>query len=351
MMNRRLSRSAFTLIELLVVIAIIAILIGLLLPAVQKVREAAARTQCTNNLKQIGVALHAYHDAYTSRLPVGEFNDDNANWGWGTAILPYIEQGAIWQAFTAGMPAAPGTGNFMIFVPGGGPNYGKAPNCCSVGSTSNNADGNNTAGRVNLAAGSGAAGATLKVFMCPSDNWNDKTQDGYGKTNYLGNIGSDVWGGNFATWGPPTGATMTGVLLQSNNNDQTWPVGFAQISDGTSNTIAVGEAGAHRLSTIYGRNATRFPIWAGGNPNLAGQGWQHNYFRNVDAMYLPNSQDTTAVAGGPGLRLDRAFNSSHTGGVNFLMCDGSVRFINDGVSPAAYAAAGTRNGGESIPLN
>ena len=327
-------RRGFTLIELLVVIAIIAILIGLLLPAVQKVRAAAARMNCQSNLKNLGLALHNYNDV-NAYLPVGEFNDDNANWGWGTAILPNIEQDAAYKLLQAD------TTNFMIFIPGGGKN--KHP---LLVPPTTNADTQNTAGRLNLNAAGGVAGAKIKIYTCPSDSWPLTTATGYGKTNYLACMGSDVAGGAYASWSVPTGATENGCMTQSNNNDSTWPNSLASVSDGLSNTVLLGEASAQTASTVFGPgNTNNFPAWAGGNPAFSGQGRQYNYFRVMDANYPLNSTNTTTEINGAAF-MDRAFNSQHTGGANFLLGDGSVRFVSNGIDPVAYRAAGTRNGGE-----
>jgi len=339
------------LIELLVVIAIIAILIALLVPAVQKVREAAARTQCVNNLKNIGLALHGYHDVRKT-MPVGMFNDDNRNWGWATAILPHIEQGAVFNALNAQLWT-----NFSIFIPGGGRNVWPG----QANSNSDNLNGYGTGGGIiDIRAGGGAAGTVIPVYQCPSDLWPKQTDTGFGKLNYLANMGSDVSGGNWAVWGSPVvGSNMDGIMVQSNSNDFTWTTSLTQIPDGSSNTVIVGEvtanedavslayaSGSNPKSNAYGKKETqRFPIWAGGNPlgNSSNgpddQGGQHRYFRVMDITYPLNLKN--------GVNASRCFGSQHTGGANMCFADGTVRFMSSSINGAIYRALGTRNGGEA----
>jgi prepilin-type N-terminal cleavage/methylation domain-containing protein/prepilin-type processing-associated H-X9-DG protein len=369
MILSRRARSAFTLIELLVVIAIIAILIGLLVPAVQKVRDAAARSQCQSNLKQLGVAFHNYHDQ-NKTLPIGEYNDDNRNWGWGTFILPFIEQSPLYNQL---LP-------LIIVLNRAGPNtgYGQSPGFNVDGFNGNwratlSGTINGVAGYTNAPCGIVGNGNTdvilngvsLPIFQCPSDVWPklvavDSTYLNVGKTNYLGCMGSDITGfavgAAWASWSVPNCNTANGVLLQSNDNYKTYCMSLDQIKDGTSNTVILGEVTGNLNTTgtysgtglntnngvgWYHQNATNsLPIFPGGNRNYQGQGASYNYFRIMDINYPLNLKTGTAA--------DRCFGSQHAGGANFLFCDGSVHFLSDGITPTTYSALGTRNGGEVI---
>jgi prepilin-type N-terminal cleavage/methylation domain-containing protein len=359
--SNRQKRTGFTLIELLVVIAIIAILISLLVPAVQKVRDAAARTQCQNNLKQLALATHGYHDA-VKMFPVGQFNDDNHNWGYGSAILPYIEQGPLYQALMADIGV-----RFMLFIPGGGPNTfpGQAAGfnidnfntTYAIGTTP--PAGSGGGGIVNNLAGSpttgvGVATTVLRVFQCPSDTWPVANDNGnYGKTNYLACMGQDpTAGGSWSTWGLPVrGSNENGIMVQANNNNNTYVCSITQVTDGTSNTVMYGEvtgnndavnlaySGGNPSNNYYSiKETTHFPIWAGGNPSQSGQGHQHNSFRLMDINYPLN------LKSGP--NTGRCFGSQHQGGAYFGFADGTVRFLDNGISPVTYQALGTRNNGD-----
>ena len=342
--NFSMLRKGFTLIELLVVIAIIAILIGLLLPAVQKVREAAARATCTNNLKQIGLAMHSFHGNY-NKFPVGQMNDDNVNWGWMPMLLPYMEQDALYNALVNNTVSP----NDRMWVP---PNMGDGSNGPLSGLSGTSIDqingGNAANGRCQTnqtitLGGVPCVNIVVKSFICPSDILPTQKSNGYAKSNYVGSMGStSTWGATTYASGAPSGfngSKQNGVFLAAYSNDNTWCSSINNISDGTSNTIAVGEATTSTNVTPTNTGTAQFPIWAGTN----GGGWSTGLgtvvstLRVVDGLNYP--------LGGV---ADASFNSKHTGGGNFVLADGSVRFINANISATTYSALGSRNGGEPL---
>jgi prepilin-type N-terminal cleavage/methylation domain-containing protein/prepilin-type processing-associated H-X9-DG protein len=333
-------RRGFTLIELLVVIAIIAVLIALLLPAVQQAREAARRTQCKNNLKQLGLALHNFHDTFL-HFPIGEYNNDNNQWGWITFILPYFDQGPLYTALTVDP-----TGNGIWIPPnmGGGAVSGSfGNNIDSIhGATAGvgRCDTNNTVGSGVFTGG--AVAAKLNALVCPSDILPAVNGNGFGKTNYLGNLGNTAgWGGNTSIGcGNILGSAQNGILVFSNNDNNTYVTRMGDVTDGTSNTVMVGEVSASTSNTVA--NPSRLPVWAGANGGGCGT-WQDvgRVFRAMDIIFPPNNGSNTA----PSATSDYTFGSQHTGGVQVLMGDGSVRFVSSNVAGQTWYELGSRNGG------
>jgi len=328
-MCKRTKRRAFTLIELLVVIAIIAILIGLLVPAVQQVRESANRTQCQNNLKQMGLGLLNYHDVNKAFPPgylaTGAFvdgaTDTTPGWGWQAYILPFIEQTNLYSQFNFSQPVQ----NF--------------PGIQTV----------------------------VKTYICPSDNppsggvfpvldpnTGTITVCTAAGSSYAGCCGGSYTNsaGTVTTVSTTTGMNNTGVgngILYRNSSTR-----ITSIIDGTSNTVLVEE---RCLAHVLG-------IWAGA---VSGGGANQGQF-NQAAHVPPFSSSNTLGQGAGDLVLIHAStvnaptgrnlddcNSMHPGGANFLLADGSVHFVRNIVSGSTdcttLEAMGTTAGGEVLPGN
>jgi prepilin-type N-terminal cleavage/methylation domain-containing protein/prepilin-type processing-associated H-X9-DG protein len=373
-------RLGFTLIELLVVIAIIAILIGLLLPAVQKVREAAARMKCSNNMKQIGLALHMHHDSQ-GFLPnlalcgsgVEDYNPGMQNLWYqfrhtppSVYLLPFVEQDAIFKQWNINQAGSNAT---LPGLPGGATNLT-------------------------------LAGAPLSVFLCPS--MPTPINPAFAcYSSYLWSRGSYVIHipraagdiGNMASNAPPTpnpdygwsnsdGVFVTAwdsgltpdaaaAMIARHAADPNWwndhsqnKMHWNQITDGQSSTIAVGE-GHHNIkgyttTTVNGVSIGSVAVESSGPTAWGANGG--DYFcegtMNVKMNTLagPYYSRTGPYPSGKAAYLQTiattsplfSFRSAHTGGVNFLFCDGSVHFLRDTIDLTTYKALGSRAGGEVV---
>jgi len=301
-------KTGFTLIELLVVIAIIGVLVALLLPAVQQAREAARRTQCKNNLKQLGIALHNYHDSlqafpinlyggYGDTANVGGYTQTSKSWGFLVHILPYLDQAPLYELINPGINTMASSGQIATVVPG---------------------------------------------FVCPSDPNGGREDESNvyvtpavtaAITNYRGVMGSD-W-----DWGAYTNNIVNNGTDSFCDNNGLFPTlsyrkvrRISQIRDGASNTMVIGEAPCNKQFATNGG---------------PGNGWMAAVSITATAAVPLNSFNENTSAG---FTWDQrwSFGSPHTGGAHFLFGDGAVHFLSNSISLATYRNLASMAGGEPI---
>jgi prepilin-type N-terminal cleavage/methylation domain-containing protein/prepilin-type processing-associated H-X9-DG protein len=300
----RRTRRGFTLIELLVVIAIIAVLIGLLLPAVQKVREAAARTQCSNNLKQLGLAMHNFHDTY-GYLPycrTGGHSYDNT---WAVILMPFIEQGNLYNTWFA--TPIPGLDTATQI-------YSNAPR---IGI--NDVRFNKT-----IRTQSAPLNNTVPIYFCPSRR---KSQV------CAAPMGSNL-GGACADYSVVGGANTLNTGAFHINDAYGTGIPILGISDGASNTLLMGEK--HLTPADLGQGTYDGCVYSASPAGLT--------FRQAGSNFPlalgPNDTSTNAHA---------EFGSWHTGLVNFVFGDAHVAGLSTSISGTTLGFLATRAGGEVIP--
>jgi prepilin-type N-terminal cleavage/methylation domain-containing protein/prepilin-type processing-associated H-X9-DG protein len=362
-------RKGFTLIELLVVIAIIAVLIALLLPAVQAAREAARRAQCTNNLKQLGLAVHNYQSS-TNALPAANMflGPTNGSWGWchnwTVYLLPHIEQTNLYNSF----------------------NFTNDPT---------------------QPANSTGAYSGLSVLLCPSDNQKARPNSPWAPSNYMGNYGGPpvtrMWSGTIVPfftcstsnatpvngWGPGTcwwgadsnlgffglegvtdGTSNTALFSEkllgistasplpyagdiNNAKRGTFPVASMPPTGNASTASVNALTGLQACQSVPGTTQATSASWGIGFSWALGYQWNwacnnYNHYNTPNKLtcMLPAEISPPGTWGGQDAASPPT--SNHPGGVNMAFTDGSVRFLKDSVNPQTFWAIGTRNGGETV---
>jgi len=314
-MKRNNKYTGFTLIELLVVIAIIAVLIALLLPAVQQAREAARRTQCKNNMKQLGLALHNYHDTMNCFPPGGFHIGLRAS--WLVMILPYIDQANLYHSinFNAGS-SSPSANDYPKLQPTA---LTRIPGYLCPSSREERSPAES-------ATPPGGTGTQ----PCYTTHYYGVMGPGLGVTNpatnslYLVENGTGSSGlGGFGVQGLLGTSLMTGVNSSAVKR-------IRDATDGTSNTFIAGEL------SYDGQKANCYRAWTRGNGGSNAMGSAKNIVNGINVAGYNGSSNFNSVS----------FGSFHTGGTNFLMADGAVKFVSENIDMGIYCATSSANGGE-----
>src|SRR5713101_11636 len=343
-MIRRICGRAFTLIELLVVIAIIGVLIALLLPAVQKVREAANRVSCSNNLKQMALAVHNHHDVFKSMPTAGEPNYYNWNrtlkgtvpasgaqqsWGWMYQILPFVEQDNLWRYFEPDTNTADLQFQGDYFILAHPPSIYNCPSRRPGGVLSTDPfPWNNVPVQV-VATDYAGNGGTFSL------GWDNQT-DGTNNTGTFNGVQHAL---------DPTGMFLIPTVIKGK------ALRFADITDGLSNTMLLGEKAVNK--TTYQSNTDS--AWGDDEGYAIGLAWDNiRYSRTPDALGLPAQpvQDQVCCPNGAGWGPDTAawpnwrWGAAHPGGFNMALADGSVRLVNYSIDLQTLSYLCNRNDGQ-----
>jgi prepilin-type N-terminal cleavage/methylation domain-containing protein len=306
------SRMGFTLVELLVVIAIIGILVGLLLPAVQAAREAARRMSCSNNLKQIGLALHNYESGL-KKLPFGWNNHGTL---WSAMVLPYMEQSSLYST--------------LLFTESGPGNWDSG------------------------SANTKACETVLSAFRCPSmplpEHTNYNGIVNRVPTSYRGNAGSEVTSDDTSTI-PVTGTKSLEMLDLNGIFHACSKTRFGDVTDGLSNTIFMGES---HTDPEFSKDGQGMDFWIIGSPQAdpcaCNGGTGGTEFTEAVGGTYPQINAAIRTPAISGQLMEIAFGSYHIGGAMMGMGDGSVTFMSDSIDLTVYQALGTRNKGEVVTI-